>query len=104
MTREGDFDYVNVMITATVIDYTVDERTGQMVNPAVLATARRRRRSTSTGRLSASGATTKADATIRKCPNCGAPVTDGNYVKCAYCGTQMNDPALDWVLLRIEQP
>jgi hypothetical protein len=50
------------------------------------------------------GAQTKLDATIHKCPNCGGPVTDGNYVKCAYCGTMMNDPALDWVLLRIEQP
>jgi ribosomal protein L32 len=50
-----------------------------------------------------SGAKTKADASIQKCPNCGAPVTDGNYVKCAYCGVQMNDPTLDWVLMRIEQ-
>jgi hypothetical protein len=45
----------------------------------------------------------KMDATIQKCPNCGAPVTDGNYVKCAYCGVQLNDPTLDWVLMRIEQ-
>ena len=34
------------------------------------------------------------DATIQKCPNCGGPVTDGNYVKCAYCGVQLNDPTL----------
>ena len=36
VTREGDSDYVKVLITASVIDYTVDERTGQLVNPDVL--------------------------------------------------------------------
>ena len=50
-----------------------------------------------------SGARATSDEPLRKCPNCGAPVTDGNYVKCAYCSVQLNDPTLDWVLMRIEQ-
>ena len=36
VTREGDSDYVKVILTATVIDYTIDERTGEIVNPDVL--------------------------------------------------------------------
>lgn len=105
VTREGESDYVKVMITATVIDYTVDERSGEIVNPAVLGDGKTPKTFDEYWTLVRKvGAATKADATIQKCPNCGGPVTDGNYVKCAYCGTMMNDPALDWVLLRIEQP
>ena len=105
VSREGDSDYVKVMITASVIDYTVEERTGQIVNPKVLGDGKTVKTFDEYWTLVRKvGAQTKADATIKKCPNCGGPVTDGNYVKCAYCGTMMNDPALDWVLLRIEQP
>jgi hypothetical protein len=102
--REGGSDYVTTLITASVIDYTVDERTGQLVNPGVLGDGKTVKTFQEYWTLvRRQGAQTKADATIKKCPNCGAPVTDGNYVKCAYCGSMMNDPALDWVLLRIEQ-
>jgi hypothetical protein len=104
VSREGDSDYVKVMLTATVIDYTIDERSGQIVNPGVLGDGKTPKTFEEYWTLVRKvGAQTKADATIKKCPNCGGPVTDGNYVKCAYCGTMMNDPALDWVLLRIEQ-
>ena len=105
VTREGGSDYVKVMITASVIDYTVDERTGQLVNPGLLGDGKTLKTFDEYWTLVRKvGAQSKTDATITKCPNCGGPVTDGNYVKCAYCGTMMNDPALDWVLLRIEQP
>jgi predicted lipid-binding transport protein (Tim44 family) len=105
ISREGESDYVKVLLTATVIDYTIDERTQQIVNPGVLGDGKTPKTFQEYWTLVRRvGAQTKADASIKKCPNCGAPVTDGNYVKCAYCGTMMNDPALDWVLLRIEQP
>ena len=105
VTREGDSDYVKARLTATVIDYTVDERTGEIVNPGVLGDGKTPKTFEEHWTLVRKvGAQSKSDATIQKCPNCGGPVTDGNYVKCAYCGTMMNDPALDWVLLRIEQP
>lgn len=104
VSREGEYDAVKLLVTAACIDYTIDERTKEIVNPAVLGDGK----TASTFReywtfMRKSGAVTKADASIQKCPNCGAPVTDGNYVKCAYCGVQMNDPTLDWVLMRIEQ-
>jgi hypothetical protein len=105
VTREGTMDYVKVLITASVIDYTIDERTGQLVNPNVLGDGKTVKQFDEYWTLERKvGAQTKANATIKKCPNCGGPVTDGNYVKCAYCGMMMNDPSLDWVLLRIEQP
>jgi predicted lipid-binding transport protein (Tim44 family) len=102
--REGDSDYAKVLINATITDYTVDERTGKLVNPGVLGNGKTPGTFEENWTLVRKvGTKTKADSTIEKCPNCGAPVKDGEYVKCAYCGTTMNDPALDWVLLRIEQ-
>ena len=104
VVKQGDYDSVKILITATCIDYTVDERAGELINPKELGDGK----TPSTFRefwtfMRKSGVQSKMDATITKCPNCGGPVTDGNYVKCAYCGVQMNDPTLDWVLMRIEQ-
>jgi hypothetical protein len=105
ITREGGSDYVRMLVAASVIDYTIDERTGELVNPSVLGDGKTVKSFEEYWTLERKvGAQTKADASIKKCPNCGAPVTDGNYVKCAYCGTMMNNPDLDWVLLRIDQP
>ena len=104
VTREGDFDAVKLLITAICIDYTINEVTKEIVNPAELGDGKTPREFQEYWTfMRKSGAKTKADASIQKCPNCGAPVSDGNYVKCAYCGVQMNDPTLDWVLMRIEQ-
>lgn len=104
VTKVGDYDSVKMLVTATCIDYTVDERTGQLVNPDELGDGKTPRTFQEYWTfMRKSGAQSKVDGTIQKCPNCGAPVTDGNYVKCAYCGVQMNDPTLDWVLMRIEQ-
>jgi len=104
VVRQGDFDSVKMLITASCIDYTIDERTGQLVNPGELGDGK----TPTTFQeywtfMRKAGVQSKMDATIQKCPNCGAPVTDGNYVKCAYCSVQLNDPTLDWVLMRIEQ-
>ncbi|MDO8964612.1 MAG: transporter [Coriobacteriia bacterium] len=104
VTKEGDFDSVKMLVTAACIDYTINERTKEIVNPAELGDGK----TPTTFQeywtfMRKSGAVSKVDSSIQKCPNCGAPVTDGNYVKCAYCSMQMNDPTLDWVLMRIEQ-
>lgn len=104
VSREGDYDSVKMLVTAACIDYTINERTKEIVNPAELGDGK----TPTTFQeywtfMRKAGAQSKVDSSIQKCPNCGAPVTDGNYVKCAYCGAQMNDPTLDWVLMRIEQ-
>jgi hypothetical protein len=102
--QQGDYDVVKLLIAASAIDYTVDERTGKIVNPGTMGDGKTPKQFQEYWTLTRKvGAHSKVDSTINKCPNCGAPVTDGNYVKCAYCGMQMNDPALDWVLMRIEQ-
>ncbi len=48
------------------------------------------------------GALTKADLSLYKCPNCGAPTDGDDPTRCAYCGARLADPALDWVVSRID--
>lgn len=47
------------------------------------------------------GAITKADLSLYKCPNCGAPTDGDDPTRCGYCGARLADPALDWVVTRI---
>ena len=47
------------------------------------------------------GVVTKPGLTITKCPNCGGPVDGLDPTRCAYCGTRLADPALDWVVRKI---
>lgn len=47
------------------------------------------------------GAITKADLSLYKCPNCGAPTDGDDPTRCGYCGARLADPALDWVVARI---
>ena len=47
------------------------------------------------------GATSKPQMTIFRCPNCGGPVDGADPTRCAYCDTLLADPALDWVVRKI---
>jgi hypothetical protein len=47
------------------------------------------------------GVQTKPDLALTRCPNCGAPVDGLDPSRCAYCGTRLADPALDWVVRKI---
>jgi hypothetical protein len=47
------------------------------------------------------GARSKAGASLFRCPNCGGPIDGDDRVRCSYCGVQLCDPALDWVVDRI---
>jgi hypothetical protein len=47
------------------------------------------------------GTLTKPGLSLTKCPNCGGPVDGLDPTRCAYCGTRLADPALDWVVRKI---
>ena len=47
------------------------------------------------------GVQTKAGLNLTDCPNCGGPVDGLDPTRCAYCGTRLADPALDWVVRKI---
>ena len=51
--------------------------------------------------IRARGTLTKPGLDITHCPNCGGPVNGLDPTRCAYCGTRLADPALDWVVRKI---
>lgn len=104
VSTTGDYHVIKMMITAACIDYTVDEASKEIVNPQTLGDGK----TATTFReywtfVRHKDAKTDMMKSISKCPNCGAQVTEGNYVTCPYCEQTMNNPVYDWVLLKIEQ-
>ena len=94
------FDSIVVAMTASMTDYTIDERTKQVVSGdryqqtfTELWTFIRR-----ADAKSVVGSTALAST----CPNCGAPLHIVNG-KCDYCGAFSRTSSADWVVDTIEQ-
>lgn len=103
VSRQGEFDSVTVRVEGSAIASTTDERTGRLVNPDVMGDGKTPRPFREAWTLIRKvGVQSRADATLQQCPNCLAPVAAGADATCAYCGVEMNDPAVDWAVARIE--
>ena len=94
------FDDVTVRITATCMDYEVDERTGEIIFGS--------REPTSfteywTFQRSVGAQTTGRSILDKVCPNCGAPLEINQVGECRYCKAAVTSGRFDWVLSRIEQ-
>jgi len=80
--HEDDLDLVRILITAEV--------TGETEPLCEYWEVCRKR-----------GTQTKPGLDLTHCPNCGGPVDGDDPTRCAYCGTRLADPALDWVVRKI---
>jgi len=96
----GTYDTITVAFSASMVDYTIDEQTKQVVSGQQYAT-------TFTefwAFIRRADAKTSADSTAlaSTCPACGAPLhlTNG---KCDYCGAPVRSSSNDWVVDTIEQ-
>lgn len=96
--REGDQDLVRVMLTAVSDSAGVDPITGV---PLTEGNEVRFYAQEHWTLMRAVGAKTLPDATIYRCPNCGAPITATARAACAYCHTRLCDPNRDWVVSEI---
>jgi predicted lipid-binding transport protein (Tim44 family) len=96
----GSYDAITVAFTASMTDYTIDEKTRQVVSGD-------RYQQTFTEywvfiRRADAKSVVGATAIASTCPNCGAPlhITAG---KCDYCGAYPRTTSSDWVVDTIEQ-
>jgi predicted lipid-binding transport protein (Tim44 family) len=94
------FDSIVVAMTASMTDYTIDDRTKQVVSGD-------RYQQTFTEywtfiRRSDAKSVVGATALASTCPNCGAPLHLNNG-KCDYCGAYSRTTSADWVVDTIEQ-
>ena len=100
-TAGSAFDSITVAFTASMTDYTIDEKTRQVVSGNQFRQTftefwtfiRRADAKTSAGQT----------ALASTCPSCGAPLLLTNG-KCDYCGAYARTVLSDWVVDTIEQP
>jgi len=101
IASENDYDAITVRIRASMSDYMVEDKTGQMVDghkepkPFTEYWTFVRRYDKKTQKPS------EAKAYI--CQNCGAPLEINESGKCSYCGTLSTAAAFDWVVDTITQ-
>lgn len=93
---------INVILTARINDYTVDDQTGNVVSGSKTSDIFMtyywtliRSAGTKTREV-----TKEAEKTV--CPNCGAPVDLNQSAQCPYCGSVLESGNYDWVLSSIK--
>jgi predicted lipid-binding transport protein (Tim44 family) len=93
-------DDVTVRISASAVDYEIDEKSGAMVfgstSPEAFTEFWTFQRSTS-------AKTPEHGLLDKQCPNCGAPLDVNQIGQCHYCKAAVTSGKFDWVLSRIEQ-
>jgi predicted lipid-binding transport protein (Tim44 family) len=100
--HDGGFDYVTARIKASAADYTVDDKTGELVSGA-----RKINGFTEYWTFMRSDRVKTPEkgqeAEAKSCPKCGAPIALNAVGKCEYCGSDITSGEFTWVLSEIVQ-
>ena len=96
IATDAFYDAITVRLFASGNDYTVDDN-GTIVGGSNIA---RRRWSEYWTFIRTCGGVT---AETHVCPNCGAPIGEGQTVVCRYCRGKIVRSEFPWILSRIEQ-
>lgn len=96
--RDAHYDAITVMIRAAGRDSTVDERTGAVIEGSKDRVVEFREYWTFIRRSGAS-----RGAVASRCPNCGAPLPEGQTRACEFCGGLVEGGEFDWVAAFIDQ-
>lgn len=101
--QTGDKDVLSVVLSSKMIDYIIDEGTGQVIkgdrntykfNNYKLTFIRKKGIKTKPG---------DKKLNVTNCPNCGAPTEITSTGKCEYCGSIITTGEHDWVLSNLER-
>ncbi len=96
--RDKDYEYLTVYLNARMIDYQVDEKTGNIIRGDKTTRWDMRYKMKFVRSV---GATTKdkvSGAHEYNCPNCGAPLEITSSGVCSYCGSTVSTGDYSWVL------
>lgn len=99
VTYDKWYQAITVRIHATGLDYTMEQRSGQVVG----GSKSKERPYTEYWTLVRSTARRSNAEGKPACPACGAPLPAEMVDKCRHCGALVEVSAFDWVLSRIEQ-
>ena len=96
--KDEKYEYLDVYLAASMIDYQVKEATGEILYGDKTTRWKMQYKMTF---MRSVGSLTKDAKDKEKglvCPNCGAPLTGTSFGKCEYCGSIVTTGAYDWVL------
>ena len=96
--RDKDYEYLTVYLNARMIDYQVDEKTGNIIKGDKTTRWDMRYKMKYVRSV---GVTTKDKITGTheyNCPNCGAPLEITSTGVCEYCGSTVSTGDYSWVL------
>ena len=99
--QEGDEDHLVAELKTRITDYTVDETTGKVVSGSSTAEKFMTYEwdlSRPTGTLTEQA----GEATVRHCPNCGAPLSINESAKCPYCDMVITFKDHDWTIYAVK--
>ena len=99
--QEGDEDHLVAELKTRITDYTASEDTGTVISGSKTA----EKFMTYEWDLSRpSGTITEVagEATLRHCPNCGAPLSVNESAKCPYCDSVITFKEHDWTIYAVK--
>lgn len=99
--QEGGDDHLVAELKTRITDYTVDETTGKVVSGSKTA----EKFMTYEWDLSRpTGTTTEkpGESTVRRCPNCGAPLSINESARCPYCDAVITFRDHDWTIYAVK--
>ena len=99
--QEGGNDHLVAELKTRITDYTVDENTGNLISGSKTAEKFMTYEwdlSRPTGTLTEK----QGEATVRHCPNCGAPLSVNESAKCPYCDAIITFTDHDWTIYAVK--
>lgn len=100
---EGDREVLTILLNSKMIDYIVDEESGEVlqgdkttnkINTYKLTFIRKKGIKTKPG---------ETTVNTTNCPNCGAPTEITSAGKCSYCGSIITTGEYNWTLSNLER-
>lgn len=96
--RDKDFEYLTVYLNARMIDYQVDEKTGNILRGDKTTRWDMRYKMKFVRSTSAKTKDKVENTHGYNCPNCGAPLEITSSGSCPYCGSVVSTGDYSWVL------
>lgn len=96
--RDKDFEYLTVYLNARMIDYQVDEKTGNIIRGDRTTRWDLRYKMKFVRSTSAKTKGAVSGTQGYNCPNCGAPLEITSSGECPYCGSIVTTGDYSWVL------
>ena len=96
--RDKDFEYLTVYLNSRMIDYQVDEKTGNIIRGDRNTRWDMRYKMKFVRSTSASTKDAVSGTHGYNCPNCGAPLEITSSGECPYCGSVVSTGDYSWVL------